>query len=647
MITAPTQSKHRSLKKAILAGNAVKVREMLAAGMPPNLVYDGVTPLFLAAQCAQPDIIDVLIAGGADPNQRTERPLTGCQRLCTPLNAAAGSDAPRLACIERLLDHGADPCLRDDWGCNAAHTLLASATFHQCIDEMPDIIRLLERMLDRGVPVNGPDNRGWTLLHYAAIAYGEPTGVALLLERGADPLIDNDSGWSALDHACLHQRAAAAALLIQAGSDVNRVRPGSPLLHLVHDISTLDVLLAAGIGLETRDDNGQTALAETLSGWKWANWPDPPESPTKALRLIAAGASLDLTDSKGVTARDIIARDGIPEVLEAEKAVLHAKAQPAPQSKQPTAGERRALARAIVAGDTDALRSLLAGAAASDVAHGGVTPLFLAAAHGQPDMIDLLVAAGADVNRTLVGRASNYGPLRTALNAAAHGAHVDVVERLLAHGASPLRLDDEGRNAAHLLVRAADNAGRVGWIARLCVVLRTMLDLGVPAGATDFEGANLLHYAVRRQIPVETLRLLIERGADPMLPDSEGTTPLQAACFADNSCAIRLLLEHGANVNQRTSSGTSLLDLIRTEESLEALLAAGPDLESTDPAGRTALFNALSEWKFSNYPDDPLHPWKAIRLVAAGASLDTRAANGLTPRDIIARDGIEAVSDAK
>jgi ankyrin repeat protein len=179
------------------------------------------------------------------------------------------------------------------------------------------------------------------------------------------------------------------------------------------------------------------------------------------------------------------------------------------------------------------------------------------------------------------------------------------------------------------------------------MVLQRMLELGVPAGACDHAGANLLHYAVRRPIPVEILRLLIEQGANPLLPDIEGTTPLHAACFGDNPAAITLLLAHGADVDQRTPYGMSLLDLVRTEEHLDALLAAGPDLESRDDKGRTALFRELDAWMYSGYPDEPLHPWKAIRLIAAGASLDAPAADGLTPREVIVRDGIGAVLEAK
>jgi len=638
---------------------------MLAGGMPADLPYDGVRPLFLAAQGITPDLIDLLIGAGADPNGMTEGHSGHYRWLRTALNAAAGADVPRYECVERLLDYGANPCLPDDLGRNAAQVLLGNASFNGVIDEMPRVNHILERMLDLGVLANCSAD-GKPLLHCAAISAGLPAGVRLLLSRGADPLAKDADGWNALDRACLHGRAGAAELLIQAGADVRRVKPGNPLLHMVQNIATLDVLLAAGAELEARDEKGQTALAETLSGWKWADWPDEPESPTKALRLIAAGASLDTPDMNGLTARDIITRDGIPEVIDMEtahkartanpptepSAVSEAVPAPAPAlapatGRMPTAGDRRALQKAILGNNVDKVRSLLAGGMRPDVAHGGVPPLFLAASCRRPEIIDMLVEAGADPNRVLVGRASDEGPVRTALNAASAYARLENVNRLLDHGANPMLVDDEKRNAAHLLVRASDWAWRMKELPQLLVTLKRMLDLGVPVDAADGTGQTLLHYAVRTHMPVEGLELLVARGADPVGVDHEGSTPLEGASFGPNPRAISFLIGAGADVNRPRPNGVPILHWIHDEDNLDAFLAAAVDLEAKNPQGRTALFAALDGWKYSDYPDDPLPPWKARRLIAAGANPDTPDENGVTPRDLIIRDCIPIELPAK
>jgi ankyrin repeat protein len=101
---------------------------------------------------------------------------------------------------------------------------------------------LVTRLIERGADVNKP---GWTPLHYAATnghlaimrlllekyayidaaapngstplmmaaQFGSPDAVKLLLEEGADPLLKNPRGQSAIDFANLAQRKEAAELI--------------------------------------------------------------------------------------------------------------------------------------------------------------------------------------------------------------------------------------------------------------------------------------------------------------------------------------------------------------------------------------------------------------------------------------------------
>ena len=101
---------------------------------------------------------------------------------------------------------------------------------------------LCERLIAKGADVNKP---GWTPLHYAAThghvavmtllldhhayidaaspngstplmmaaLYGTPGAVKLLLEAGADPLLKNDQGLSAIDFANRGQRTESAELI--------------------------------------------------------------------------------------------------------------------------------------------------------------------------------------------------------------------------------------------------------------------------------------------------------------------------------------------------------------------------------------------------------------------------------------------------
>jgi ankyrin repeat protein len=86
-----------------------------------------------------------------------------------------------------LLDHGADPNLRDFRGWNA----MIKASCYGRIE----IIRLL---LDHGIDPNFQDYDGCTVLMMASGGRGHIDMVRLLLDHGADPNLQNKYGQDAL-----------------------------------------------------------------------------------------------------------------------------------------------------------------------------------------------------------------------------------------------------------------------------------------------------------------------------------------------------------------------------------------------------------------------------------------------------------------
>ena len=53
----------------------------------------------------------------------------------------------------------------------------------------------------------------------------------------------------------------------------------------------------------------------------------------------------------------------------------------------------------------------------------------------------------------------------------------------------------------------------------------------------------------------ETAKLLLERGADPLVRQAKGFTPLQEAALLGRRDLVDLLLEHGAEINSRADDG--------------------------------------------------------------------------------------------
>ncbi len=189
---------------------------------------------------------------------------------------------------------------------------------------------------------------------------------------------------------------------------------------------------------------------------------------------------------------------------------------------------------AAARGDARAIKSLLAGSAGADSRDGyGRTPLHVAAYGAHHEAMRALVAAGANPNAlekdrydivTIAAVANDLPTLTlslalgasarnttsrydgTALIAAAHLGHADVVRTLIAAGA-PL-----------------DHVNNLGWTA---VIEAIVLGNG---GARH----------------TDTLKALLEARANPNLPDRSGQSPLSLARSRGFANMVKLLQDAGA-----------------------------------------------------------------------------------------------------
>ena len=90
------------------------------------------------------------------------------------------------------------------------------------------------------------------------------------------------------------------------------------------------------------------------------------------------------------------------------------------------------------------------------------------------------------------------------------------VAELLRQGIDPGTRDRKGRTPLHIAVRRSGGSGRV---------IRALAAAGPDLDATDREGNSALHLAALRPNLIAYMTL-VECGADPMLPNAEGLTPL-------------------------------------------------------------------------------------------------------------------------
>jgi ankyrin repeat protein len=208
------------------------------------------------------------------------------------------------------------------------------------------------------------------------------------------------------------------------------------------------------------------------------------------------------------------------------------------------------------------------------------TALMFAAENGHAAVVRELLAAGADVAAGNRGHAADGGGGSQALHFAAAKGHVDVCALLLDAGANPNVL---GRYCRTPLTEACYNAR--------ADVIRLLLsrggDVKLKSRRKDYEGPAFA--AVTARDP-QTLRLVLDAGADPNATGGRRSSPLQLAAGRDDvesDARIELmdaLIQAGAAVDLADQDGTTALQIAIAYNNVKAvrfLLAAGADATQT------------------------------------------------------------------
>ena len=185
---------------------------LLEAGADPNAADDhGVTPLERAAENASLAMVERLLDGGADAGAARTSGLTALMTAARTGNAAI---------VEALLDHGAD--------LNAATTETRStALMWGLAAPHPAIVRLL---LERGADPSIETTAGFTPLMFAA-RNGDVDLARALIAAGVDVNAPGADGTHVLPFAIIAGQAEFARFLLDQGADPNHRAGGVAALH--------------------------------------------------------------------------------------------------------------------------------------------------------------------------------------------------------------------------------------------------------------------------------------------------------------------------------------------------------------------------------------------------------------------------------
>src|SRR5215475_500161 len=387
-------------------------------------------------------------------------------------------------------------------------------------------------------------------------------------------------------------------------------------------------------------------------------------------RLLKAGAKVSLASNYGATAMGLAAEDGNTEII---KLLLEAGAD----ADSPNPDGQTALMEVARTGNVEAAQLLVKHGAKVDAKErwGGQTALMWASARRHPEMMQFLISKGADVNArstdrdyqrhvTAEGRPKNLdsGGFTPLLYAARENC-LACVKVLLDNkadinlqdpdGVPPLQLAIMNTNwdlAKQLILAGADvNEWDMFGEAPLFTAIGLRNQVGAKASIdplNETQGAAIV-------------RMLLDRGANPNMQlffrpanvkgstNTRGSTPLIRAANNADMEMVKLLLEHGADVNlMMADRQTAMMAVLAGRASepqalqlLQVLHDAGADVNVTalinhreESRGGTALHYAVRK------------RYKEVikKLAEWGIDMNAKDQDGLTALDYTQSRGFMA-----
>jgi ankyrin repeat protein len=385
------------------------------------------------------------------------------------------------------------------------------------------MVRCLVPLIAAVVSAHAADNTA-ALLH--AAERDDLAAVQRLAGSGADVKAANRYGITPLSLACTNGDAAMIELLLKAGAGANDATPGGETALMTAartgKVEAVSVLLAHGADPNAREPRrGQTPLM-------WA----AAEGNVETIQaLLKAGAEMHARLDSGFDAFLFAVREGrIPAVrafLDAGADVNETVQPPAP------AGGKRTVA--------------IHGAPRA-----GVSALHLAVGNAHFELAAYLLDRGADPNAAAPG----YTVLHSITSVRKSGG-----------GDNDPAPDGSGRMTSLQLIRKLKEKG-----ADLNARMTRKVNFGLTSlntmGATPF-------LLAAKNADAELMRFLASLGADPLIPNADGSTPMIAA----------------AGLGTR-SPGEDAGTEPEVVEALQVALDLGNDINAVDKNGETAMHGA-------------------------------------------------------
>ena len=454
-------------------------------------------------------------------------------------------------------------------------------------------IYLLRTLINEKADINEQDENGDTALIIASY-WGRYSIAKTLIDGKAKLNITNNRGESALKNAVYNKHYNIADALMKAKADLNiKVGNENLLLFLSKNAYNYDYsgsirnILNSGIDVNDKDENGNTALINIVSGKEDKNQ-------LKKIRAVISGrANINIQNKEGLTALMLIASSGDDSTIRAlisakadldaedkdgntaliyavqnnnvggAKAIIRGK----PNLNKQNKNGNNALMIASENGFEEVVRSLISAKANLDMQNNkGDTALLLSVYNKKNNVVKILIDAGADINiknkdnkdiLSVIRKGYDYlniieivCPITSKEESFIDYAKNDIsgVKNLL--NDKSVNIDAQNKFGDTALIKASFNGQNE--------IVSTLLNANVNLNIQDNFGHTALIDASRQGYD-KIAKQLIDAKANLNIQNIYGKTALILASFYNHSDIVKMLVDAGANKNIKDNDGKTAL----------------------------------------------------------------------------------------
>lgn len=626
-----TKSEQPSLHLLILQGRYEEAKNLFFNDINVNQTdVDRNTALHIAASMGSVDMIEYLLARGADPEINNKEGNT-------PIHVAILNR--KYEALRVLAENGRNLFLEDKEGMNALDRIfeIESDLLYNAIitpksveiknEEGQTLIHYfvlkknllaIQKCVAAGVNLSLENNEGLTPLTLALKDTSDPTNIKIaaeLIKAKCEPVRGEFSYFedtvrtynvglrfannlTPLHMAVLNGHLGIAKFLIDNGAAISaQDNSGSTPLHTAATYGRTEIaklLLDSGANVNARDMQGRTPLLLVISKDQQINMyttllnykadvhakdmygnttlHSAAMSEVSNLilnRLVKEGADVDARNEAGDTPLSVAVEHGLAEQV---SFFINLGADVNAENKKKETPLSKALHKANITGNQEILQHLITVNNVTSRDSEGYTPLHYAVkTKANIDSIRYLINTGADMD-------ARNGNGDCILYTAIENNYKDAGVLLIKSGAD-------------IYTKNADDFSPL----RLAMVtggeIREWFINQNAINGCDGNGNTPLHYAAEWKYD-ENITYIVNKGGDINKKNSLGETPLFNAAKVNSPSTIKLLVEKGANPNARDLLGNTPLHLsvqCNTLDATKTLISIGAIVDAKNISGKTPL----------------------------------------------------------